>query len=156
MGSQRVGHNWAAEQQQDSIHCLLITPVHECMLQSCPTLCDPVDCSLPGSSVRGISQARILEWFAITSSRESSWPRDWTHISVSPPLADEFFTTIATREALDPVSNSPQNVWVAFLPSLVVWIDVQRSFWRRTMGIRRVNTSFGFVESCFLGIWSLL
>ena len=36
--------------------------------QSCPTLCDPVDCSLPGSSVHGISQARILEWDAISSS----------------------------------------------------------------------------------------
>ena len=35
--------------------------------QSCPTLCDPVDCSLPGSSVHGISQARVLEWAAILS-----------------------------------------------------------------------------------------
>ena len=42
--------------------------------------CDPVDCSLPGSSVRGISQARILEWVAISSSRRSSWPRDGTHV----------------------------------------------------------------------------
>ena len=40
--------------------------------QSCPTLCDPVDCSLPGSFVHGILQARILEWVAISSSRESS------------------------------------------------------------------------------------
>jgi len=40
--------------------------------QSCPTLCDPVDCSPPGSSVRGILQARILEWVAIPSSRGSS------------------------------------------------------------------------------------
>ena len=40
--------------------------------QSCLTLCDPTDCSLPGSSVYGISQARILEWVAISFSRESS------------------------------------------------------------------------------------
>ena len=46
--------------------------------QSCPTLCDPTDCSLPGSSIRGVSQARILEWVAISSSRESSLPRDQT------------------------------------------------------------------------------
>ena len=46
-------------------------------LQSCPTLWDPVDCSPPGSSVCGISQARILEWVT-TSSRRSSWPRDQT------------------------------------------------------------------------------
>ena len=44
--------------------------------QSCPTLCDPVDCSLPGSSVHGIRQARILEWVAMSSSRGSSRPRD--------------------------------------------------------------------------------
>ena len=37
-------------------------------LQSCPTLCDPIDCSLPGSSVHGIFQARVLEWGAITFS----------------------------------------------------------------------------------------
>ena len=49
--------------------------------QSCPALCYPVDCSPPGSPVHGISQARILEWVAISSSRGSSWPRDRTHIS---------------------------------------------------------------------------
>ena len=43
-------------------------------LQSCPTLGNPVDCSLPGSSVHGILQARILEWAAMPSSRESSQP----------------------------------------------------------------------------------
>ena len=50
-------------------------------LQSCPTLCDPMDCSLTGSSVLGIIQARILEWFAMPSSRKSSQPRDQTQIS---------------------------------------------------------------------------
>ena len=43
--------------------------------QSCPTLCNPMDCSPPGSSVHGISQARILEWVAMPSSRGSSCPR---------------------------------------------------------------------------------
>ena len=42
--------------------------------QSCPTLCDPMDCSRPGSSVHGISQARILEWVAISFSRDLSDP----------------------------------------------------------------------------------
>ena len=56
---------------------------HACAksLQTCPILCDPMDCSLPGSSVQGILQARILEWVDISSSRRSSQPRDWTHIS---------------------------------------------------------------------------
>ena len=50
--------------------------------QSSPTLCDPMDYSLPGSSVYGILQARILECVAISSSRGSSQPRDWTHVSL--------------------------------------------------------------------------
>ena len=48
--------------------------------QSCPTLCHPMDCSPPGSSVHRISQARILDWVAISSSRGSSQPRDWTQV----------------------------------------------------------------------------
>ena len=47
------------------------------VVQSCPILCDPMDCSPPGSSVHGISQARILEWVTIPFSRGSSKPRDW-------------------------------------------------------------------------------
>ena len=50
-------------------------------LQSCQILCDPMDCSPPGSSVHGIFQARKLEWVVVLSSRESFWPRDRTCIS---------------------------------------------------------------------------
>ena len=50
-------------------------------LQSCPILCNLIDHGLPGSSVHGILQARILEWVAISFSRGSSWPRDRTLIS---------------------------------------------------------------------------
>ena len=46
----------------------------------CPTLCDPMDCSLPGSSIHGIFQARVLEWVAISFSRGSSQPREWTWV----------------------------------------------------------------------------
>ena len=49
--------------------------------QSCPTLCNPMNCSLPGSSGHTISQARTLEWLAISFSSGYSQPRDWTHIS---------------------------------------------------------------------------
>ena len=55
----------------------------------CLTLCDPVDCSLPGASVHGILQARILEWVAIFPSWGSSQPRDQTHISCT---VGRFFT----------------------------------------------------------------
>ena len=64
--------------------------------QSCLTLCDPVDCSLPGSSVHGILQARILEWVAISFSRESSQPRDWTQVS---HIVGRRLNLWATREA---------------------------------------------------------
>ena len=47
----------------------------------CPTLCDPVDCSLPGSSIHGIFQARVLEWTAISFSRGSFRPKDRTRVS---------------------------------------------------------------------------
>ena len=49
--------------------------------QSCPTLCDPVDCNPPGSTVYGILHAKILEWAAISSSKRSSQPKDRTWIS---------------------------------------------------------------------------
>ena len=63
--------------------CYYLPCVHACAksLQSCPTLCDPMDCSLPGSSVHGILQERMLEWVAMFFSRGSSRPRDWTHVS---------------------------------------------------------------------------
>ena len=61
--------------------------------QPCPTLCDPMDCKPPGSSVHGILQARILEWVAISLSRGSSWPRDRTQDSC---IAGGFFTIWAT------------------------------------------------------------
>ena len=64
--------------------------------QSCPTLCDPMDCSPLGSSVHGILQAKILEWVAIAFSRGSSCPRNRTGVSC---IADEFFTSWATTEA---------------------------------------------------------
>ena len=65
--------------------------------QSCPTLCDPMDCSTASSSVHGILQARILVWVAIPFSRGSSWPRDQTQVS---GIAGIFFTFWACREVL--------------------------------------------------------
>ena len=63
-------------------------------LQSCLTLCDPIDCRLPGSSVHGILQTKILEWVTMPSSRRSSPPRDWTHdVSCIYDIAGGFFIT---------------------------------------------------------------
>ena len=57
---------------------------------------DPMNCSLPGSSIPGILQARILEWVAISFSRGSSWPRNQTRVSC---IGGRFFTNWAVREA---------------------------------------------------------
>ena len=74
--------------------------IHECeceVAQSCLTLCNPMDCSLPGSSVHGIFQAIVLEWIAISFSKGSSRPRDWTQVSC---VVDRRFTVWATREVM--------------------------------------------------------
>ena len=60
------------------------------LLSRAQLFCYPMDCSLSGSSVHGISQARILEWVAISSSQGSSWPRDQSFISY---ISGGFFTT---------------------------------------------------------------
>ena len=60
--------------------------------KSKPKFCGPMDCSLPGSSVHGIIQARILEWVAIPSSRDLANPGIKPESIVSPALAGEFFT----------------------------------------------------------------
>ena len=66
------------------------------LLQLCPTLCDPIDCSLLGSSVHGILQARILDWIAMSPGDLPDPGIEPTSL-LSPELADRFFTTSATR-----------------------------------------------------------
>ena len=99
----------------------------------CPTLCNPMDYSLPGSSVHGILQARMLEWVAISLSRGSSWPGDWTHISC---LAAGFFTTEPSGNLTPPLSthncfpapNSPLS-WLSHLSPLLLknfrWVPIK-------------------------------
>ena len=73
------------------------THTHTEVTQSCPTLCDPMDCSPPDSSVHGIFQAWILEWVPVSFSRGPSWPRDWTRGS---RIIGRRFSVWATRVAL--------------------------------------------------------
>ena len=87
--SQKIlGHHefWPLSLPQDTeakVMVILISDfLHACSVtKSCLTLCNPLDCSPPGSSVHGISQARILEWVAISFSKGSSPPRDQTRVS---------------------------------------------------------------------------
>ena len=67
------------------------------VIQSCLIRCDPVDCSLPGSSIHGILQAKILEWLAMPSSRGSSQPRDQTQLSHT---AGGFFSHLGHQGSL--------------------------------------------------------
>ena len=82
----RSQHTWYSTPSTDGIQGLGSMDkndkcLHTCSVaQSCPTLCKSMVCSPPGSSVHGISQARILEWVAMPSSRGSFWPRDRTHV----------------------------------------------------------------------------
>ena len=89
--------NLALRKQEFTSLCarLYYRPLHQKVTQSCLTLCDPMECSLPGSSIHGILQARVLEWVAISFSRGSSRPRDQTRVSC---IAGRCFTIWATRE----------------------------------------------------------
>ena len=69
--------------------------------QSCPTLCDAMDCDPPGSSVHGILQARILEWAAMPSSTGSSWPRDWTLVSGISYIGRQILYHLSYLESLE-------------------------------------------------------
>ena len=75
--------------------CLRSAGLHAELLQSNPTLCDPMNCSLPGSSIHGILQARTLEWVAISTPGDRPDPGIKP---MSPALAGDFFTTSATWE----------------------------------------------------------
>ena len=68
MGLKRVGHNWGTEQKQPHIISAAAAAAAAKSLQSCPTLCDPIDGSPLGSAIPGILQARTLEWVAISFS----------------------------------------------------------------------------------------
>ena len=88
--------------------CAMIPCCCYLVAQLCLTLCDPVDCSPPGSSVHGVSQARILEWFAIYFCRGTSRPRDWTRVSC---LASRHFTP----EPPGKPSTLPYNIHISIL-----------------------------------------
>ena len=111
--------------------------------QSCPTLCDSVDCSLPGSSIQGILQARILEWVAISFSRGSSRPRDRTQVS---GIGGKCFNFWATGEAFHVL---------AIVNSAAMNVEVHISFWIKLfsgyMPRNGIAGSYGNYIFSFLG-----
>ena len=77
--------------------------MHAKLLQSCPTLCEAMDCSPLGSSVLGILLAKIMGLVAMPYSRGSSWPRDWNFISCNSCIASKFFTAELLWKPMDPL-----------------------------------------------------
>ena len=109
------------------------------LAQSCPTLCNPMDCSLPGSSVRGILQARILEWVAIPFSRGSSRFRDQTR---SPTLqADPLPSELAGKPIF-------YHIWI-YLVFLIVFCQRRKE----TLAMD-CNPRFQAKTSCHHSWWS--
>ena len=106
----RLPHPWDSPGKNTGVGCHFLL---QCMkvksetevAQSCPAVCDSVDCNPPGSPVHGILQVKILEWVAIFCFRGSSQPRDLT----SPALAGGFFTSSATRDATRDVETKSNS-----------------------------------------------
>ena len=109
MGSHRVGHDWSD---------LAAAAAAVVLRHLCPTLCDSMDCSPPGSSVHGTSQAGMLEWIAISHSRESSNTSIKPTAPKPPALAGAPFTTEPPGKPLGCLAlfllrpRSPVTCWV--------------------------------------------
>ena len=99
------------------VHNLLKQESESEVAQSCPTLCDPMGCSLPGSSVHGIFQAMVLEWIAISFSRGSSQPRDRTWVS---RIVDRHFTVWARRNHQRLPPNSQVSLIIFKCPNTLL------------------------------------
>ena len=110
--------------------------------QSCLTLCDPMDCSPPGSSVQGILQAGILEWIAISFSRRSR-PRDQTHVSCVSCIGRQIFYHCTTME---------YRTCKSYLYSL--WISTNLKLYLLIIQTKRCNIT-STLEACLGSLQSL-
>ena len=145
--------------------------MHAQSLPLCLTLCDPMDCSLPGSSVHGILQARILEWVATPSSRESPWPRDETHVSYVSCIAGRLFTTEPPGKPNKEYSYMlSQDRWISWKPcwikeviptrdipheSMYIKFKIMGTIARRTK-LRVPWERWTLIEKGIEGVWSVV
>ena len=130
---------------------------HAKLLQSCLTLWDPMDWSLPGASVHGIFQTRILEWVAMPSSRGSSWLRDQTHVSFVSCIGRWIvyhWTSLVAQMVKDPPAM--RETWVRFWvgkthSSILAWrTPMDRGAWRATdKGVAKSRTWLSDFHSLF-------
>ena len=110
--------------------------------QSCLTLCHPMDCSLPGPSVHGILQARILEWVAMPSSRESSRSTDRTSVSC---ITGRFFITGPPGKPIPSSGLGPKSV------KGKIWSG---DCTLPTLNWRRHSASFQWMGVYIMGLWA--
>ena len=87
--------------------------------QFCPALCDPMDCSLPDSSVHGILQARILEWIAMPFSRGSSWPWPWSKPGSLAFQADSLLSEPPSKPFLGVMKDKSEQHYLARYPCVL-------------------------------------
>ena len=124
-------HNMFLRAMVNGVSCVILLEFssffqYVLVFQSCLTLCDPVDYSLPGSSVHGILQARILEWVAISFSRGSSQPRNQTQVSC---IVGRFFIVWATRDTPSfSISTPVCPLLNLFTPYSIIAIEML-AFW---------------------------
>ena len=95
----------------------------------------PMDCSPPGSSVHGILQARILEWAAISFSRGSSWPRDWTWVS---RIIGQIFYSLSNQGS--PVFSPPASNCQPSAPDNMEQMLNASNLWRLVMDVKQETT----------------
>ena len=125
--------------------------------KSWPTLWNPMDCSLLGSSVYGIYQARILEWVTISFSRISSQPRDWTQVSCIPCIGRQIPDHWATREA--PIKKYWRLNEVILVGPNLVWLMSLQKEEIRTLRLRgnltRTQQEDGLLQAQEKGHWRI-
>ena len=122
--------------------------------QSCLTLCNPMDCSPPDSSIHGIFQARVLEWVAIFFSRTSSRPRAWTLVS---RIVGRRFTVWTTRAPLKDYVLQKWEKWMKKKKAKVIRLNLskatgachylQGAAWQFEKMWREILCAFNWVES---------
>ena len=110
----------------------IISCMHAKLLQLCPTLCDPMDCSLSGSLSMGFSRQEYWKWVAMPASRGSSWPWDWTQVSCTFCTTGGFFTTELPGKPKYHINNN-KSQRLSFLNNLKVLLEVEISWvWGKT------------------------
>ena len=125
----RLPRPWDSPGKNTGVGCHFLLPCVKVkseieVTRSCLTLRDPIDCSLPGSSVHGILQARILEWVAISFSRGSSWPRNRSQVSC---ITGRFFTNWLTRVQGKPYRSVRLiSTWTSLLPLLIMLYNISQ------------------------------